>query len=107
MIGIGAKPYSMSLPEEPTWTTSAYNGTSGGVELQWSATDTQLACKLERSSDALEGFWSNRSGWLDEGVYAYTDTDVESGVTYTYRLRVRNLVGFERIAGTTASETIP
>ena len=65
--------------------------TSGEVALQWTAAEGDLECLVLRRSGGT--IWRPLGPWGPPGDYAFIDADVETGVEYDYRVRVRDRIG--------------
>jgi hypothetical protein len=84
---IAGRAYDDSRPDPPTWDPPGADGA-----LSWTAADPDLACLVERQIDGAQA-WEPLSGWLPRGRYEYADTTRVAGLTYRYRLRVRDTRG--------------
>jgi hypothetical protein len=87
---LSARAYSRERPAPPNWVEPPIED-EDGLHLSWQSNDAALMCLVQRSTDGVD--WLSISGWLDRGLYQFTDSDRETGVSYTYRLKVMNLQG--------------
>jgi hypothetical protein len=92
--------YSLDLPAEPTDLAAIVDG--GTVQLNWTMPDARSRCLLQRTLPGFDDKWITVGTWLAAGEATASDATVSAGESYTYRLRVRNAVGFELLAATTA-----
>ena len=76
-------------PEPPAWDVPA--ATAGQVALRWTAAEADLSCLVMRRAEGT--IWRPLGPWGPPGDYAFTDTAVEAGIPYDYRVRVRDRVG--------------
>jgi len=66
----------------------AQNGTAPGeLKLTWSAQNPNLRCMVQRAVQAPV-VWVGMSGWLEKGVYQFTDRGRDAAAVYFYRLLV-------------------
>jgi len=78
-----------SPPVPPVWSVPTV--TSGEVALTWTADEGDLQSLLLRRTAGT--IWRPLGPWALPGDYGFTDSRVEAGVTYEYRVRVRDRVG--------------
>jgi len=76
-------------PEPPVWGVPAT--TPGEVALQWTAAEDDLECLVMRRTGGA--IWRPLGPWGPPGDFALTDTAVEAGTEYEYRVRVRDRIG--------------
>jgi hypothetical protein len=86
-----ARAYDQTPPAPPAWQPATPNG-SNVVVLTWTASMSNLRCLVERRLSNAPT-WQPRSGWLERGVYTFTDDTRASGQQYVYRLRVLTAEG--------------
>jgi hypothetical protein len=85
-----ARAYDQTPPAPPNWKLATPNA-SNAVALSWWSSVSDLRCLVERRAPA-GSTWQQRSGWLDRGVYTFTDTRAV-GEQFVYRLRVMTVDG--------------
>lgn len=78
-----------SRPSPPVWRAPAV--TQGAVALSWTAGNGNVQALLLRRTG--EGLWRPLRPWGPAGDGAFTDSGVDAGVTYEYRVRLRDEVG--------------
>jgi hypothetical protein len=85
-----ARAYDQTPPAPPNWKLATTNASNAAV-LSWWASVSDLRCLVERRAPA-SSTWQPRSGWLDRGVYTFTDARAV-GEQFVYRLRVMSVDG--------------
>jgi FtsP/CotA-like multicopper oxidase with cupredoxin domain len=81
-------------PNAPSNLSATLNNNSTGINLSWrDNANNETGFVIERSSDGGTTFTSiatPKSRWGTGGTVTYTDTDIVSGTTYTYRVKAMN-----------------
>lgn len=78
-----------SRPSPPVWGAPAV--TQGSVALSWTAGNGNAQALLLRRTGG--GLWRPLRPWGPAGDGAFTDSGVDAGVSYEYRVRLRDEVG--------------
>jgi hypothetical protein len=78
-----------SPPTPPVWNAPTIAG--GQVTLSWTADEDDLSSLLMRRTGGT--IWRPLGPWAPEGDYGFTDSSVEAGASYEYRVRVRDRAG--------------
>ncbi|HLC31355.1 MAG TPA: pre-peptidase C-terminal domain-containing protein [Candidatus Nanoarchaeia archaeon] len=100
------------LPKEQAPLAPVLTGSSSGssqVNLAWSDLPNEASYTLERSLSAASGF--SVIATLGANVVLHTDSGLNSGTTYYYRIKASNSAGSSEysavVSVTTAQETVP
>ena len=79
-------------PSPPIWNQPIFDRTSNTVTLSWIASAEILSCLVQRKTLGSL-VWESVSRWLQHSVTSYTDSTRIRGLTYDYRLIVKNTEG--------------
>ena len=90
-----------SAPATPTGLTAVEQ--SGSVLVTWTAVADATSYRLERTDPSAPGAFTQVGGTLTAATY--TDTDVDPGVAYGYRVTAVNAVGESSASGTATVNT--
>jgi hypothetical protein len=77
-------------PDPPVWLSPVVS--DGEVALAWTADEADLESLVMRRSQE-EPLWRPVGPWIPRGEYGFVDADLEAGLSYEYRVRVRDRVG--------------
>jgi len=86
-----------SVPATPTG-LAAVAQSNGSILVSWTAVTDATSYKLERTEPSAPGVFTQVGGSLSTATY--TDTDVDPGVAYGYRIAAVNAVGESSASGT-------
>jgi len=92
----------LSAPATPTG-LAAVEQSDGSILVTWTAVSDATSYKLERTDPSAPGVFTQVGGSLTTATY--TDTDVDPGVAYGYRIAAVNAVGESSASATVAVNT--
>jgi hypothetical protein len=86
-----------SAPATPTGLAAVEQG-DGSIQVTWNAVSDATSYTLERTDPSTPGTFGQVGGTLT--ATSYSDTDVEPGVAYGYRVAAVNAIGSSAASGT-------
>lgn len=87
-----ARAFDDTRPEPPVWNASSPGPNPGEIVLSWTSPVANFSCLAQRQVSGATD-WESITRWLPRGIYTYTDTTRVPGLTYAYRLKVRDSTG--------------
>ncbi|HEX5873923.1 MAG TPA: hypothetical protein VFY60_04695, partial [Pyrinomonadaceae bacterium] len=96
-------------PQPPTLSPPVWDAGHRKVTLTWTASDPALASLVERRQRSgpmwTTPIWVAATSWLPRGIYLHVDEPPDPGVTWEYRIKVRDV--FDQVIETPGTQTTP